>query len=162
MAHIDYTNGYYDGDVNSSDERHGFGVYYFKNGNKYVGEWENDKRNGHGTFYRADGDRYEGNFVDGKANGHGTYYWAKGDKYTGEWKNNAQNGRGVYCWQKTPPVWAIDRLAWRCPIRCQPQGGQRRPQDRLATYNRTARWQHRAELDGNGAETVAICGRFRR
>ena len=34
---------------------HGGGVYKWKDGRKYVGEYENDKKNGYGKYYWNDG-----------------------------------------------------------------------------------------------------------
>ncbi len=45
---------------------HGAGVYTFKNGNKYIGEYKSDKKDGEGTFYWRDGRRYKGGWKDGK------------------------------------------------------------------------------------------------
>ncbi|MFM7857890.1 MAG: hypothetical protein ACKO96_39705 [Flammeovirgaceae bacterium] len=40
--------------------RHGYGVFYLANGEKYEGEWKDSKKNGFGTFYYANGDKYQG------------------------------------------------------------------------------------------------------
>ena len=36
------------------------GVYRFKNGARYVGEYLNNKKHGFGTFFYPDGSKYEG------------------------------------------------------------------------------------------------------
>jgi hypothetical protein len=43
----------------------------WKNGNKYLGNWENDKRNGLGTFRWSNGDRYIGYWKDNQIAGIG-------------------------------------------------------------------------------------------
>lgn len=45
---------------------HGFGVYTWKDGRKYEGEYKNDKKDGHGIYYWADGKKYDGMWNDGK------------------------------------------------------------------------------------------------
>ena len=39
---------------------HGFGVYCWKDGRKYSGNYELDKKHGHGIYDWADGRRYDG------------------------------------------------------------------------------------------------------
>jgi hypothetical protein len=47
--------------------KHGKGQFYFENGDKYDGEWENNTKHGHGiyTFGKGkwEGDKYEGMLV---------------------------------------------------------------------------------------------------
>ena len=45
---------------------HGKGVYTWKDGRKYEGEYKNDKKDGHGVYCWADGKKYDGNWTDGK------------------------------------------------------------------------------------------------
>ena len=45
---------------------HGHGVYTWKDGRKYEGQYLNDKKNGFGEYQWADGRRYIGNWKDGK------------------------------------------------------------------------------------------------
>jgi hypothetical protein len=45
---------------------HGFGVYTWKDGRKYEGEYKNDKKDGHGVYYWADGKKYDGMWNEGK------------------------------------------------------------------------------------------------
>ena len=35
---IEYTNGYYEGEVNYNKEHHGKGKFIYKSGDKYIGE----------------------------------------------------------------------------------------------------------------------------
>jgi hypothetical protein len=44
----------------------GKGVYEWKDGRKYDGEYLNDKKHGFGIYYWADGRRYEGGWKNGK------------------------------------------------------------------------------------------------
>lgn len=36
------------------------GTYYFKNGARYVGDYDQNMKHGQGTFYYPDGSKYEG------------------------------------------------------------------------------------------------------
>lgn len=45
----------YTGSRNSKGQRHGEGTYIWKNGDKYVGNWENDKMSGYGEYTYANG-----------------------------------------------------------------------------------------------------------
>ena len=91
---IDYTNGYYEGEVNYKEEQHGKGKFIYKNGDKYIGEYRNNKMWGKGTYYFSDGTIYEGEWVDNAREGHGKMTDPDGSYYEGEWKNNQRNGYG--------------------------------------------------------------------
>jgi len=41
----------YEGNVNTSNERHGYGYYQWKDGDTYIGEWANSYRDGRGLFF---------------------------------------------------------------------------------------------------------------
>ena len=75
MERINYSNGYYEGDV-VKDKKQGHGVFVSKSGDRYDGEWKNDLYNGYGTFCYANGEKWVGFFNDGMP--------AKGE---GVWKN---------------------------------------------------------------------------
>ena len=55
MAHLSYSNGYYDGDVNYNDEEHGYGTFVWSDGNKYIGQWRNGQMHGRGKYVWKDG-----------------------------------------------------------------------------------------------------------
>lgn len=62
---------------------HGSGVYIWKDGRKYEGEYFNDKKNVFSTNIF-----YECIYIALKLlKGFGTYNWADGRRYEGEWKN---------------------------------------------------------------------------
>ena len=98
MARVEFNNGYYIGEVNYNDDPHGKGTYYYANGDKYEGMFENNQRHGKGTYYYANGDKYVGMWKNGKAHGKGTFYWADGEKYVGMWENDQKHGKGTYYW----------------------------------------------------------------
>ena len=53
---------------------HNRGVYFWKDGRKYEGEYKNDKKEGFGKYYWTDGRRYEGQWRNGKQHGKGMYF----------------------------------------------------------------------------------------
>lgn len=87
----------------------------YKNGDKYIGKFENNKKNGKGEYtfseenkelkeYNGDflddnrhgkgillfknKNTYEGEFIENKIQGHGEFIWAHdGSSYTGYWEN---------------------------------------------------------------------------
>jgi len=52
--------------------------------------------NGIGVYIWKNGERYEGDFSGSKQNGKGTYHWPDRSKYVGEWKNARRHGKGIY------------------------------------------------------------------
>lgn len=64
----------YIGDSDPSGQRHGFGIFFFKNNEQYEGEWKNDKMNGKGNFRYESGNKYVGTFKDNLKSGFGIYY----------------------------------------------------------------------------------------
>ena len=83
--------GYYDGEV--VDEKfHGYGIFYYNNGDRYDGEWANDKMNGYGVYYAASGSIYRGQWKDDKKYlGKQEYSWGY---YDGQWANGTWGGQG--------------------------------------------------------------------
>ncbi|MGC6366536.1 MAG: MORN repeat-containing protein [Candidatus Marinamargulisbacteria bacterium] len=76
-------------------QQHGYGTYYYTDGNKYEGEWKDGERHGNGTYYFNDGSRYEGEWKDGQQHGYGTYYYTDGNRYEGEFKGGKKHGQGI-------------------------------------------------------------------
>jgi hypothetical protein len=72
-----------------------YGSYTWKDGNKYVGEWQLGKMHGHGTYTYPKKYKYVGEWKEAKIDGYGTHTWSDGTKYVGMWKNRKANGRGV-------------------------------------------------------------------
>ena len=62
---------------------HGKGIYTFKAGSKYVGEFYNNKPSGQGFFKHVDGQSYEGDFHDGMIEGYGVMIYPNGLSYAG-------------------------------------------------------------------------------
>lgn len=57
--------------------KNGFGVYIWKDGTRYVGQFSNDVIEGEGVFYDTDG-VYKGAFVDSLQQGQGVYSYNDG------------------------------------------------------------------------------------
>ena len=92
--HIDYNDGYYDGDVNCDEERHGYGKCVWDDGTYYVGDWRNDEMNCQGELVFASGDYYKGSFQDGEFNGYGYFRYSNGNTYEGYWSHDDWHGSG--------------------------------------------------------------------
>ena len=75
----------------------GKGTLYWKNGEKYVGEFKDGLFGGFGmlTFEKDNEvDYYQGQWDNDERSGHGTLAWKNGVKYEGEWKEEIKNGFG--------------------------------------------------------------------
>jgi hypothetical protein len=74
---------------------HGFGIYEWKDGRKYEGEYYLDKKHGFGKYRWVDGrmyllfinPSYEGQWNSGKQNGKGKYIMPDGEEKPGVWEN---------------------------------------------------------------------------
>ena len=73
--------------------------HILKNGNYYIGEYENGLVHGKGTLYNENGRIiYKGDWVYGKKDGYGEYFSKTQDDYDykGYWKNGLRHGSGKY------------------------------------------------------------------
>lgn len=66
---------------------HGRGVYTWKDGRRYEGEYQHDKKHGFGVYTWADGRKYEGPWAYGKQHGKGKYILPDGTVRIGVWDN---------------------------------------------------------------------------
>ena len=94
-------NGKYIGTINKEGKFDGKGIFYFKNGDIYEGDYKNGFREGYGTYKYANGEKFEGDFIKGKAEGFGIVYYKNGYYYKGNWKNDLKEGKGEYYNAKT-------------------------------------------------------------
>ncbi len=62
---------------------------------------------GLGKFTYKNGDKYIGDFQDGKPQGTGIVYYQNGERYEGQWKTDAPNGKGVMHYADGKAVGAI-------------------------------------------------------
>ena len=66
-------------------------------GEKYVGQWFQDQaKHGQGVYYFANGNRYDGLWYKDYQQGQGTMYYYNGDKYIGNWDHDKRSGEGKY------------------------------------------------------------------
>ena len=65
---------------------HGVGVFEWKDGRRYEGEYLNDKKEGYGVYSWPDGRRYEGYWRDGMQHGEGRYFMPTGGCRLGVWE----------------------------------------------------------------------------
>jgi hypothetical protein len=91
-----HPEGTYEGESNMNLVPHGYGTYYYKNGDVFSGHWNNGIREGSGTMTYITRERYTGNYTQSLANLSGKYEFKNGDVYTGEFKMGKIHGSGVY------------------------------------------------------------------
>ncbi len=75
---------------------HGYGKLQYANGAVYEGEWKMDLKSGKGVMSLTSGDQYSGNFKDDKFWGKGIYRYKTGELYDGSWINGQAHGKGRY------------------------------------------------------------------
>eukprot|EP00854_Cymbomonas_tetramitiformis_P014251 gene14251-16853_t len=85
------------------DQRHGSGMYQWKDGAKYEGDWRDGLREGYGMFCWPDGSRYEGQVSGGRREGWGVMTDAEHNKHRGQW----DYGRLVNLTEGYPPECAV-------------------------------------------------------
>ena len=95
-AKLDFSDGSYEGQINSDGEKHGFGIYRWIDGSIYEGDYRNDLRHGKGRFLWANGESYEGDYLKDERTGKGTYNWPDGSLYKGEFLAGKRHGVGYY------------------------------------------------------------------
>lgn len=62
----------------------------------YDGEFNNNMKHGNGVLYYKNGDRYEGQFYNNQVQGEGVYYWKGGNmKWKGDFINGKKHGTGI-------------------------------------------------------------------
>ena len=66
---------------------HGKGIYTWKDGRKYEGEYCYDKKHGYGVYTWSDGRKYEGHWSAGKQHGKGKYILTDGSIKVGIWED---------------------------------------------------------------------------
>ena len=78
--------------------KEGFGIQFYKNGDKYEGMWAMDKKHGQGTYWRSENSKlrreYTGDWFEDKKHGRGTFFFKNSDRYDGYWVNGMPQGEG--------------------------------------------------------------------
>ena len=70
----------------SGDCVNGTGIFLYKSGARYVGQFKDGEIHGIGACYYTDGSSYRGNWVNRYPDGHGIKTLADGRKWEGTWK----------------------------------------------------------------------------
>jgi len=71
----------------------GYGVYTWRDGRKYEGQYSKDRKHGFGTYLWADGRRYEGQWENGRQHGEGLYWLSlDANPRKGLWVAKDKNG----------------------------------------------------------------------
>jgi|LauGreDrversion4_2_1035121.scaffolds.fasta_scaffold248318_3 hypothetical protein len=63
------------------------GLYIWKDGERYEGEWQDGRFHGQGVKTLPDGTVFDGEWEEGKPVGQGMCKYPDGAKYTGSWLN---------------------------------------------------------------------------
>lgn len=72
-------------------------IYTYASGERYEGYLDIlRKKHGKGIAFFVNGDRYDGEFLDGKYHGKGVFSFANGDKQEGYWNENELHGKSLY------------------------------------------------------------------
>lgn len=92
----------------------GLGIFFYRDGGKYEGEWVQNRRHGRGKMIYADGNVYEGDWQEDKRDGPGVLSLGaprpapclsrrrrpvapvNGDRYEGHWRGDEKEGTGRY------------------------------------------------------------------
>jgi len=73
---------------------HGYGTYYYKNGDIYVGTFQHGFRDGTGKYTWSDGLEYEGEWLRNQMHGIGKL--KNGSEYDGHFEYGKFSGKGYY------------------------------------------------------------------
>lgn len=92
---IQYDNGEkYEGQLERGLKQ-GQGIYTWRDGTIYKGQWSKDLEHGYGEKMFANGDTYRGGWENGIFAGQGVYRWADGASYEGQWQDGFEHGSGI-------------------------------------------------------------------
>ena len=78
----------YTGMLNPRQQRHGFGVMFYGNGDIYRGDWVNDNKSGKGQYLFGNGNHVEGTFKENSLNGVTIVRFADGVELCAYFTNN--------------------------------------------------------------------------
>lgn len=95
-----------------NNERHGFGVCHWENGDRYEGSWANNKTHGYGIYVQGDGARYDGQFFEHRMHGFGVCVFLDGDRQEGEWRD------GVF-FRECPIIPSVLEIAYQSACRAR-------------------------------------------
>ena len=93
---IDFSDGSYEGELNSKKQKHGKGFFRWSDGSFYNGEYVRDQRHGEGRFLWANGETYDGDYLEDQRTGRGVYRWPDGSVYDGLYFKGKRHGNGNF------------------------------------------------------------------
>jgi len=93
---VNLSDGSYSGKVSRSGEKNGQGIYRWKDGSTYEGEYAKGKRHGIGKFLWANGESYKGEYQNDERTGSGEYIWPDGSRYAGQFLDGKRHGKGIF------------------------------------------------------------------
>ena len=96
VSTLDFSDGSYEGKINRSGQKDGYGIYRWIDGSIYEGEYKDDLRHGKGRFLWANGESYEGDYLNDERTGKGVYNWPDGSFYEGDFLAGKRHGFGTY------------------------------------------------------------------
>lgn len=88
----------------------GKGVYRWKNGAVYEGDYDHGMRQGLGSYRYRNGTVYRGSWKNGVKSGPGTITYTNGDSFSGVFDEDRKNGKGCYTYASTGAKFYAD---WR-------------------------------------------------
>lgn len=92
---------FYIGYVNISNQRHGYGTLYYKNGSQYEGHWQSNHFVGYNRYIDEEGTLYQGYFTNWYLNDTGIKRTLDGSHYSGNFVNSIKEGKGKEVTQDT-------------------------------------------------------------
>ena len=93
---IDFSDGSYEGELNSKKQKHGKGFFRWSDGSYFNGEYVRDQRHGEGRFLWANGETYDGDYLEDQRTGRGVYRWPDGSVYEGLYFKGKRHGNGNF------------------------------------------------------------------
>jgi len=106
LVHILHENGdVFDGPIvlanNGEYVPHGRGIYKWRSGAVYEGQYDHGLKNGLGSYRYPNGTIYRGSWKNGVKSGPGTITYTNGDKFSGTFADDRKNGKGSYTYAST-------------------------------------------------------------
>ena len=92
------TGNRYQGEKNENNQIHGWGVFWWSNGERYEGKFNSGQYEGEGIYYWPTGIKHYGIFKCGEITGLGVRYYPDSSIYYGQWIKGKNHGKGTFYW----------------------------------------------------------------
>ena len=89
----------YYGEYDTNQNRDGYGLIYYQNGDFYLGEWRKNQRQGRGIYVYHERGVYHGKWEGDEIGSYGCFCYPNGDVYIGGWKEGQKDGKGRYVYE---------------------------------------------------------------